>query len=153
LDYKALDELARALAPAGVTKRVKRGDRLCSFGEAASGVFVILHGTARAVLPGELGNELICRTAGPGALLGLPDALCSTSYQFDVEALETVEAAFLTTERVNEILRRHPELCMQAMDMMCDELSALWRTTEHMRNCRKKSCSLNGFCAQTDTAL
>src|ERR1700694_4010908 len=113
--YQLADEMARALAPAGETRRLQCGERLFSFGDAAEGVYLITQGTARATLPGEAGGELVGRTAGAGAVLGLPSALCSTHYQFDVEALEVVEAVFLTTNTVNEILLRQPELCMQVM--------------------------------------
>jgi CRP-like cAMP-binding protein len=140
--------LMQALAPAGEKRTVKRGARLFSFGDAAEGAYLIVSGTARASLAGEEGRELVCRTAGPGAVLGLPSALCATQYHFDVEALETVEAVFLRTETVNDILRQHPELCMQVMGMMCGELDALKQTTDHMRSCGKRSCSLQSTCRQ-----
>jgi CRP-like cAMP-binding protein len=146
-DYQADGELARAFAPAGQARKVERGDRLFSFGEAAQGVYLIVKGTARASLAGEE-RELMCRTAGPGAVLGLPSALCANHYQFDVQALEEVEAVFLETEKVNEILRQQPELCMRAMNMMCEELEALRQTREHMQSCRKESCGLHGQCTQ-----
>ena len=72
----------------------RRGERLFSFGEAAKGVYLIVKGTARATLSGEAGRELMCRTAGAGSVLGLPSALCSNRYQFDVEALEEWKQCF-----------------------------------------------------------
>lgn len=142
--YQAADELVQALALAGEKQKVESGARLFSFGDEATGVYLILKGKARASLSGVPGRELICRTAGPGSVLGLPSALCANSYQFDVEAVEEVEAVFLATESVNELLRRQPELCMQVVNMMSDELSALRQTTEHMRNCAQYSCLLYG---------
>lgn len=146
--YQLADEMARALTPAGEMRRLECGERLFSSGDAAEGVYLIMKGTARATLPGEAGGELVGRTAGAGSVLGLPSALCSTRYQFDVEAVEAVEAVFLTTGMVNEILRRQPELCMQVMNMMCDELKGLKQTCDHMRSCAKESCSLHGQCSQ-----
>ena len=149
--YRLADELAQALTPAGERRSLECGDRLFSSGEAAEGVYLIMNGTARAILPGEAGGELVCHTAGAGSVLGLPSALCATRYQFDVEALEAVEAVFLPTGTVNEILRQQPELCMKVMGMMCDELNALKKTREHMRSCTKESCSLHGQCRQSST--
>ncbi len=146
--YQLADEIARALTPAGELRRLERGERMFSFGDAAEGVYLITQGRARATLPGEAGGELVGRTAGAGSVLGLPSALCSTHYQFDVEALEALEVVFLPTNTVNEILRRQPELCMQVMNMMCDELNGLKQTRDHMRGCAKKSCSLHGQCSQ-----
>lgn len=150
--YQAADELVQALSQAGEKQKVERGERLFSLGEQAKGVYLIVKGTARAALSGVPGRELMCRTAGPGSVLGLPSALCANRYQFDVEALEDVEAIFLPTEAVNEILRQQPELCMQVMNMMCDELSALRQTTEHMRNCVQHSCLLHGRCTHSSTS-
>ena len=143
---QAPNELLGALASAGQMRKVAQGNRVFSFDDAAEGVFLILKGTVRAALPGETGSELVCHTAGPGSILGLPSALCATRYQFDVEALETVDAVYVETEPVNEILRQRPELCMQVMNMMCDELTALRQTRDHMQSCGKKSCSLHGSC-------
>jgi CRP/FNR family transcriptional regulator len=141
-------ELALALAAAGRKQQAEPGQRLFSFGEPAAGVFLILQGKVRAALPGEPGHELMRLTAGPGALLGLPSALCAKSYQFDVQALETVETAYLPVEQLNELLRQHPELGMQAMSMMCNEMSALQQTKEHLSRCENQGCALHGFCMQ-----
>ena len=150
--HQGADELVQALALAGEKQKVKSGARLFSFGDEAKGVYLIVKGTARAALSGVPGRELICRTAGPGSVLGLPSALCANPYQFDVEAVGEVEAVFLPTASVNEILRQKPELCMQVMNMMCDELSALRQTSEHMRNCVQYSCLLHGRCTQCSTS-
>ena len=146
--FQAADELVRALAPAGEKQNVERGDRIFSFDDAAEGVYLILSGLVRASLPGVQGRELVSRTAGPGSVLGLPSALCSKNYQFDVEALEPVEALFLPTASLNEVLRQHPELCMQVMSMMCDELSTLRQTRDHRQGCGKRTCSLHERCTR-----
>ena len=146
--YLADEELMRALAPAGERRTVERDGRLFSSGEAADGVYLIVKGKARASLAGEE-RELMCRTAGPGSLLGLSAVLCSSRYQFDIRVLETVEAVFLETGTVNEILRRQPELCMRVMNIMCDELEALRQTRDHMQSCTKKSCGLHEVCSGT----
>lgn len=146
--YRLAGELAQALASAGERRRLEGGERLFSFGDAARGVFLILNGTARATLPSKAGGELVCRTAGAGSVLGLPAALCANFYQFDVAALEALEAVFLPTALVNELLREKPELCMQVMKMMCDELQALKQTRDHMSHCANPSCSLHGQCMQ-----
>ncbi len=138
----------RVLTLHGRKQTVERGDRLFSFGDAATGVYLIVSGATRISLAGEQGKELVCHTAGPGSVLGLPAALCSARYEFDVEVLEPAEMIFLETGSVNEILRQHPALCMQVMTMMCDEMSALRQTRDHMRKCGKQSCSMHEQCSQ-----
>jgi len=143
---QAPEELVQALAVAGQAVRLECGKRLFSYGEAADGVYLILNGTARAALPGEPGRDLVCLTAGPGSVLGLPSALCAKSYQFDVEALGALEAAYVPVEQMNEILRQQPELCMKVMTMMCDELSTLRQTRDHLSSCTNPGCGLFGAC-------
>lgn len=143
---QAPEELVRALVAAGQIRRVAKGARLFSVGDKAGGVFLILKGAARASMRIEPGRELACHIAGPGSVMGLSSALCSTHYQFDVETLEAVEAVYLGTEAVNEILRQHSEICMRVMNMMCDELTSLRQTREHLQSCEKQSCSLHRSC-------
>ena len=150
--YQAAEELVRALAGAGEMQRIGRGERLFSSGEEARGVYLIVQGTARASLFGVPGRELMCRTAGAGLVLGLASALCANHYQFDAEAVEEVKAVFLPAGAVNDLLRQRPELCMQVVNMMCGELSALRQTTEHMRNCVQQSCLLHGRCTHALTS-
>ena len=149
---QAPEELADALSTVGELRQLEGGKRLFSCGEAAAGVFLILKGRARAVLPGLPGRELVCLTAAPGSVLGLHSALCAKSYQFDVETLESVETRFAPVEQVHELLRLRPELGIQAMNMMCKELSALKMTREHLSNCTNQSCALFGCCTKRETA-
>ena len=142
----APEELWKALAEAGEKRQVQDGRRLFSFGEAAEGVFLIVVGKTRAVLPGGAGAELASWTAGPGALLGVPSALCAKSYQLDVESLGQVEAVYLPVSQLNELLRQRPELGMQVMNMMCAEMSALGKTREHLSRCTNRECGLYCQC-------
>jgi len=148
--FQVAQELARALAPAGQKLRVECGERLFSLGEVAEGAYLVVSGSARAWLPDDAGRELMCVPVAPGAVLGLTAALCSNQYQFHVDAAETLETVFLASETVNEILRERPELCLQAMGMMCNELASLRQTRDHMQCCGNKACSLHGSCTRAD---
>lgn len=145
---EAPKELRKALAEAGDARQLQSGSQLFAFGEAAGGVFLIVQGRARAVLPGEAGQAMVWLTAGPGSLLGVPSALCAKSYQFDVEALELVEAVYVPVAQFNELLRSRPELGMQVMGMMCEELSALGKTREHLSRCENRECGIYCQCKQ-----
>jgi CRP-like cAMP-binding protein len=147
--HEAAAELAEVLIPVGQLLKLERGERLFSFGDAAQGAYVVVQGTLRVWLPSGAGKELMCRTAQAGAVLGLPAALCAHHYQFNVEALDAVEAVFLETAAVNEILRQKPALCMRVMGMMCNELDLLKQTREQMQTCRNTNCSLHACCVQT----
>ena len=145
---RASGELERLLANEGETCSLGRDSKLFSAGDEARGIFLVTRGTARASLKDEPGRELTACMAGPGSVLGLPSAMCSKSYQIDVVAVEPLEVAFLTADDFNRIMRARPELCMKAMELMCDELAVLKQTREHMKRCANESCALYCSCHQ-----
>jgi CRP-like cAMP-binding protein len=142
----AEQELAKVLTPAAKPLQFGAGERLFAAGDDARGVYLVARGSARAWLPGRPGEALVSRVAGPGAVLGLHAALCSSRHQFEVEAASAVEVLFVETAQFHEALRDHPLLCMQLMQMMCDELDALGERREHMKSCTNRACSLHGAC-------
>ena len=144
----ATGELAKALSAAGEPRSLAAGEALFSYGDAAGGIFLVRHGSLRASLPGRAGRELMRSLVGPGSVLGLSAALCSRSYQCDAVALEPVELTYLPTAQLNDLLRGKPEVGMQAMAIMCDEMSALRQTREHLGRCQNHDCGLHGFCQQ-----
>lgn len=141
-------ELAEALVPLAEVRSLSAGQALFSFGEPAAGVYLLLGGDVRATLPGAAGRDLAQLSAQRGSLLGLSAALCAKAYPCNVVAGTPVQAAFLPTERFNELLRQRPALGMQVMALMCDELAALRQTREHLSRCQNHACGLHGFCSQ-----
>ncbi len=144
----ATSDLAEALHAAGEPRTLSAGDALFSFGDAAGGIFLVRRGRVQASLPGRAGRDLMRTLAGPGAVLGLSAALCSHGYQCNAVALEAVELSYLPTDRLNDLLRHKPEVGMQAMALMCDEMSTLRQTREHLGHCQNQDCGLHGFCQQ-----
>lgn len=149
--YQTDKELAAILAPAGQLRRLEAGATLFSVGAPATGMYLILKGTAQARLTVE-SHEVMCRVAGASAILGLSSAMCSGHYKFDARALEPLEAVLLETASVNQILRGNPELGLRLMNLMCDEMDALRQTRDHMRNCQRPSCGLFEACSRASLA-
>lgn len=144
--FQAPASLASALEPIAQSIAAQPGDCVMTAGTPADGLYLVTSGTVRAHLPAEDGRGLVCRILGPGSLLGLPAAMCAKSYQFTAEAVDHVSLRFVETAAFNEMLRQHPELCMQVLGMMGDELNQLRQTQEHMMSCTKMDCALHGAC-------
>lgn len=144
----ATGDLAQALHTAGESRTLSAGDPLFSFGDTAAGIFLIRRGRVQTSLPNHSGRELMRTLAGPGSVLGLSSALCARGYQCNAVALEPVELTFLPTGTLNDLLRRRPEIGMQAMTLMCEEMTALRQTREHLGHCQNLECGLHGFCQQ-----
>jgi CRP-like cAMP-binding protein len=112
----------------------------------STGIYLLRRGTVRAYLATSAGREIVNRVLGSGAILGFPAAMCSRSFQFTVEALEATNLAFLETRALNEYLRARPDLCMQVVTMMSDELIELHQKRDHMKSCDNTECSLHASC-------
>ncbi len=146
--FQAPADLRVTLSGLADERHVVRGGCVLAAGRDAGGVYLVREGTVRACLPDDKGREIFCRTLGPGSLLGLPAAMCSKTYQFTANALSDLHLSFLSTEKLNDCLRRRTDLCMQVMSMMIDELAELRRTEEHMRSCTNPECSLYEACSR-----
>ncbi len=138
--FSALDPIATAL-------HAQAGDSVFREGSISTGVYLIRNGSVRAYLAHKNGKDIVNAIVGKGAILGFPAAMCSRSFQFSAEVLETAELGFVETAKLNEFLRGRPDLCMQVVTMMSDELIELRQTRDHMKNCNHTECSLHGSCS------
>ena len=137
--FSALDQIATQL-------HAEAGDRVFGEGSLCTGIYLLRTGSVRATSQHKDGRDIVNRVVGPGAILGLPAAMCSRTFQFTAAALEPTDLGFIETRDLNEFLRVTPELCMQVVSMMSDELIELRETRDHMKSCTNTSCSLHGTC-------
>jgi|SRR5579864_2789715 len=77
-------------------------------GEQASGMFVVLSGKVSL----DLGvDSALCRTYGPGALIGLPSTLSRQNYSMTATVTEDAELGFWSPDALDSLLRQRPDLC------------------------------------------
>ncbi len=144
--FLAPDQLFNALDRVATPLSANKGDSVFREGALATGVYLLRSGSVRAYLTHRNGNEIVNRVLGPGAVLGFPAAMCSRTFQFNAEVVEPAALGFVETSQLNEFLRTRPDLCMQVVSMMSDELIQLREKRDHMKTCTKTSCSLHGSC-------
>ena len=137
--FSGLDAIASEL-------KAQAGDCVFREGSLCTGVYLVRDGSVRAYLAHKNGSEIVNAIVGPGAILGFPAAMCARSFQFTAEALENSALGFVETNKLNEFLRTRPDLCMQVVTMMSDELIELRQTRDHMKSCTHTECSLHGSC-------
>jgi Cyclic nucleotide-binding domain len=145
--FQASSELFAALDAIASELHARAGDCVFTEGTIATGVYLLRSGSIRAVSAHKDGRDIVNRVIGPGAILGFPSAMCSQTFQYSVRAIEDSKLGFVETRKLNEHLRLLPNLCMQVVGMMSDELIELRETRDHMRNCANTSCSLHGSCS------
>lgn len=146
LAFQAYPELQSALLPLARETIVPAKEDIFPKGAVAKGVYLLIEGNARLLILGDDGTEISSRTVGAGCILGLPATLCSTPHFFTARATEKCRIGLIETARLNDFLRERTDLCMQVVQIMSHELSAINKTRAHMRSCSNKKCALNGAC-------
>lgn len=144
--FKASDALVHGLNTIASTIEAKAGYVLFTEGSPAKGVYLVRKGQVRASMQSANGEEVLCRTVDSGTLLGVPATMCARPYQFTAVSLTDVEIGFVSTDQLNEFLRARPEICMQVVGMMSDELLGLRETADNMKTCHHIHCLLNSAC-------
>ncbi|HYE23690.1 MAG TPA: cyclic nucleotide-binding domain-containing protein [Clostridia bacterium] len=144
--FQAPPVLQAALSEVASELTFGSGQQLFTANAPARGIYLVRSGAVRAYLASGDGREVVNRVLGPGALLGVPAAMCAKSYQFTGEAVTETRVGFVAISTFNEFLRTRPDLCMQVVAMMSDELVELRHTRDHMVNCTHTDCSLHACC-------
>jgi CRP/FNR family transcriptional regulator len=99
-----------------------RNTILFAEGRPVRGVFLLCDGRAKLSICAESGKRLTLRVAGPGEILGLGAALSNTPYEITAELLDASQVGFVRRKELMKFLREHPDVCMQAVRMLSQDL-------------------------------
>lgn len=115
---QALAELARAC-------RFEPGEKLFREGETCGGVYVLLMGEVRIFKVSAGGRELtLHRQAAPATMAEVP-LVDGGPYPASVEAIQPVEALFLTRTDFLSLCRRQPQVALAALELFARRLRTL----------------------------
>src|SRR5271167_3895966 len=112
---KAFDEI-KSLAT------YPRNTILFAEGRPVRGIYLLCDGRAKLSICAESGKRLTLRVAGPGEVLGLGAALSNTPYEITAELLDASQVVFVRRKELTKFLRAHPEVCMQVVRMLSQDL-------------------------------
>lgn len=99
-----------------------RNTILFSEGKAVRGIYLLCDGRAKLSICAETGKRLTLRVAGPGEVLGLGAALSNTPYEITAELLDASQVVFVRRKELVRFLRDHPDVCMQVVRMLSQDL-------------------------------
>ena len=99
-----------------------RNTILFAEGKPVRGLYLLCDGRAKLSICSELGRRLMLRVAGPGEVLGLGAALSNTPYEVTAELLDASQIVFIRRKELMKFLREHPEVCMQVVRMLSQDL-------------------------------
>ena len=143
LSRGALEPGAQAAAPrpplgarlAGLGPRHRRPSEsiLLSQGEPQPFVYVVGAGTVKLyrVAPG--GSEIVLDLCGPGAVLGVFDALFGRPHHFFVETVTTVEITAVSAAKVQELVAGDPAFASDLMLLCADEETRICEQIELLK--------------------
>jgi CRP/FNR family transcriptional regulator, cyclic AMP receptor protein len=99
-----------------------RNTILFAEGKPVRGVYLLCDGRARLSICAEKGKRLTLRVAGPGEVLGLGAVLSNTRYEVTAELLDASQVVFVRRKDLMKFLREHPDVCMQVVRMLSQDL-------------------------------
>ena len=119
-DFILSDDLRGALESLASTRREQRNAVLFRRGEPAHGVYVIRRGSV------VLGfNDHVHRRACTGSILGLPAVFSGQPYSLTATVAHDCELAFITREKILELVHLKPILAVQLLEILATEVEAV----------------------------
>ena len=99
-----------------------KGTVLFREGQAARGVLLLCEGRVRLSVCSETGRRMTLRVVTAGEVLGLSAALAGGGHEVTAEALENLRVAAVGRKDLLRFLRGHPEVCMQVVNLLSEDL-------------------------------
>ncbi|HEV2315945.1 MAG TPA: Crp/Fnr family transcriptional regulator [Candidatus Acidoferrales bacterium] len=95
-----------------------KGATLFVEGQMARGVFVLCNGRVKLSTSSIDGKTLIVRIADPGEVLGLPATITGKPYELTADAVEPVQANFISRTDFLNFLRDHGEAALRVAQQL-----------------------------------
>jgi CRP/FNR family transcriptional regulator, cyclic AMP receptor protein len=117
--------LITELESIGQSVSFRTGDHIITEGEPGKGIYILRSGSARVSMHSHDGNTIQLRELKPGSFIGLSGTLSCDHCCYSVEATGPAELTFVSAGAVQEFLRSRPDLCLQVIQMLGQEMSSL----------------------------
>ena len=110
-----------------------RSERIClankdlfRSGESSRGVYLVEEGEVRLFLSSASGRERLAETVGPGAILGLSEAMSGEAHKLTAQASGKAQVSFVLRPDLINFLRKNPAFCMQLVRLLSENLHTLY---------------------------
>lgn len=101
-------------------------------GQEPRGVFVVCNGRVKLTTASTDGKSLILRIAETGQLIGIPGTISGKQYEVTAEALEPVQANFISREDFLRLLRTHAEIAYRVTEVLSEIYHAVYREVRYL---------------------
>ncbi len=128
---KAFDEIK-------LSATYPRSTILFAEGRPVRGIYLLCDGRAKLSICSDSGKRLTLRVAGPGEVLGLGAALSNTPYEITAELLDASQIVFIRRKDLMKFLREHPDVCLQVVHMLSQDLHGAYERVRNMGMVRSR---------------
>jgi CRP/FNR family transcriptional regulator, dissimilatory nitrate respiration regulator len=126
--FKSLEAASLArLAAATSLRRLARGERVFSKGDAASAMYVVVHGEIRLIARTPLRGERLTGVVGPGRSFGEPVMFLERPAVVDAEAASDALVLQLPKEAVFAEIERNPRFARRMIASLSQRIESLVR--------------------------
>ena len=101
-------------------------------GQEAHGVFILSNGRAKLSASSADGKSLLLRIAEPGEVIGLPGAISGKTYVLTAEALEAIEASFISRGPLLQFLRENGEAALRVAEILNEIYHATFQEVRYL---------------------
>src|SRR5438552_14994934 len=131
--FRNLPQAVRAeLAAISLSAAYRKGEILFAEGQAPRGIFVIYEGSVKLSANSFDGKSLILHLATPGDVVGLPGTISGKRYETTAEALEPVQASFISRKPFRDFVRAHGEVGLRVAETLSDIYHATYREFRYL---------------------
>ncbi len=117
--------LINELEAIGHLVRFSPGEVIMSEGESGKGIYLMRSGSAHVSMASHDGRSIELRVLEPGSFIGLSSTLSCDHCCYTVKAAQESGFIFVAAEAAQEFLRTRPELCLQVIQLLGQEMSSL----------------------------
>ncbi len=103
----------------------RQGNRVLTEGETGKGIYILRSGSARVSMCSHDGRTILLRELAPGSFIGLSSTLSCDHCCYSVEVTGAAEFTFVPAQAAQEFLRSRPDLCLQVIQLLGQEMSSL----------------------------
>jgi CRP/FNR family transcriptional regulator, cyclic AMP receptor protein len=122
----------RALQAMSSLATYPKGAILFVEGQAPRGVFILCNGRVKLSAGSAEGKSLIMRIADAGEIIGLPGTISARPYELTAEALEPLQANFISRESFLGFLREHGDAALRIAQVLSDIYYATYQEVRYL---------------------
>ena len=119
-------EWLQALRGTKALRRFPKGATLIQQASPAMGVYLIVSGEVRVLLPTGPNQRQLVEVAGPGTMLGLSENVAGENYRIIAEAGVDTTAVLIPREEFLRFQREHCDFSMEVVRLLSQELHGLY---------------------------